>query len=432
MPPARGLRPGQAARRAAVPRRDRGRARRHDRAARARCSATAGSGVMALLFEFVADGAPVFVLGRRRQPLPARARGRSRRRVPARRRSRGPVGLQRRRARVRHDARDAAGARRPRADRLARAVAAGRAGPASRCRRSPSLGLAPFAPYHWLLYSESLYFDVTKARTELGWEPKHSNASMVIESYEWFLAHRARRRRRGPLAPSVAGPARAGAGVEGAAVSRPPAGRSYTSGSVDPALEVDPRSASPPIRPSPSTESRSTSRRDARPPARRSPRCSSAALLVVLAFPLVVALVAAAAPALVPAARHGADRDPRPRRRDRPPAADRAGRSHRSVRARTAGAIPGRSASTRCGRCGSCSAARRTDCSRRRSCSTSSRWGSSLWMALRRGGRALLLAIAAVLAVLTRAYGAFLLTLPVESVPARCCGGSCSCSRCGR
>jgi nucleoside-diphosphate-sugar epimerase len=51
-------------------------------------------------------------------------------------------------------------------------------------------GMAPFAPYHWLLYSESLWFDVTKARTELGWEPRHSNTSMVIESYEWFLAHR--------------------------------------------------------------------------------------------------------------------------------------------------------------------------------------------------------------------------------------------------
>ncbi len=51
-------------------------------------------------------------------------------------------------------------------------------------------GLAPFAPYHWLLYSESLWFDTTKARTELGWEPVHSNAAMVIESYEWFLAHR--------------------------------------------------------------------------------------------------------------------------------------------------------------------------------------------------------------------------------------------------
>ena len=38
--------------------------------------------------------------------------------------------------------------------------------------------------------------------------------------------------------------------------------------------------------------------------------------------------------------------------------------------------------------------------------------GLALWMALRRGGRSFLLAIAAVLAVLTRAYGAFLLTLP--------------------
>jgi hypothetical protein len=36
----------------------------------------------------------------------------------------------------------------------------------------------------------------------------------------------------------------------------------------------------------------------------------------------------------------------------------------------------------------------------------------ALWIALRRGGRTLLLAVAAVLAVLTRAYGAFLLTLP--------------------
>lgn len=51
-------------------------------------------------------------------------------------------------------------------------------------------GLAPFAPYHWMLYSESLFFDVSKARAELGWEPRHSNASMLIESYEWYLAHR--------------------------------------------------------------------------------------------------------------------------------------------------------------------------------------------------------------------------------------------------
>jgi nucleoside-diphosphate-sugar epimerase len=50
--------------------------------------------------------------------------------------------------------------------------------------------LAPFAPYHWLLYGESLWFDTTKAQQELGWQPEHSNVAMVIESYEWFLAHR--------------------------------------------------------------------------------------------------------------------------------------------------------------------------------------------------------------------------------------------------
>jgi hypothetical protein len=38
--------------------------------------------------------------------------------------------------------------------------------------------------------------------------------------------------------------------------------------------------------------------------------------------------------------------------------------------------------------------------------------GLALWMAVRRGGRALLLGIAGALALLTRAYGAFLLTLP--------------------
>lgn len=57
-------------------------------------------------------------------------------------------------------------------------------------RAAAATGLAPFAPYHWLLYGESLWFDTSKARDDLGWEPRHSNASMVIESYEWFLAHR--------------------------------------------------------------------------------------------------------------------------------------------------------------------------------------------------------------------------------------------------
>lgn len=57
-------------------------------------------------------------------------------------------------------------------------------------RALSTVGLAPFAPYHWLLYSESLWFDTTKAQSELDWHPTHSNASMVAESYDWFLAHR--------------------------------------------------------------------------------------------------------------------------------------------------------------------------------------------------------------------------------------------------
>jgi hypothetical protein len=41
-----------------------------------------------------------------------------------------------------------------------------------------------------MLYGESLWFDTNRARAELGWQSRHSNAEMVVESYEWFLAHR--------------------------------------------------------------------------------------------------------------------------------------------------------------------------------------------------------------------------------------------------
>jgi nucleoside-diphosphate-sugar epimerase len=57
-------------------------------------------------------------------------------------------------------------------------------------RAATAVGAAPFAPYHWLLYGESLWFDTTAARRDLGWTPAHSNADMVIESYEWWRAHR--------------------------------------------------------------------------------------------------------------------------------------------------------------------------------------------------------------------------------------------------
>jgi len=51
--------------------------------------------------------------------------------------------------------------------------------------------LAPFAPYHWLMYSKSLWFDIEHVRDALGWQPKWSNEEMLADSYDWFVGHRA-------------------------------------------------------------------------------------------------------------------------------------------------------------------------------------------------------------------------------------------------
>ena len=58
-------------------------------------------------------------------------------------------------------------------------------------RAAAGLGLAPFAPYHWIMYSKSLWFDIDHARNSLGWQPKFSNEEMFAASYDWFLANRA-------------------------------------------------------------------------------------------------------------------------------------------------------------------------------------------------------------------------------------------------
>jgi nucleoside-diphosphate-sugar epimerase len=146
-------------------------------------------GVIALLFEFVADGAPVFVLGRgdnRYQLVHANDLADACLRAGDRAGS-SVYNIGALEFGTMRETLQALVDHAPTGSRVRSLPVA----PARFTMRTlASLGLAPFAPYHWLLYSESLYFDVTKARTELGWEPQHSNASMVIESYEWFLAHR--------------------------------------------------------------------------------------------------------------------------------------------------------------------------------------------------------------------------------------------------
>jgi len=67
------------------------------------------------------------------------------------------------------------------------------AGPAGLAMRvTARLGLTPFAPYHWLMYSKSMWFDIDHARTRLGWEPRWSTDEMFAQSYDWFLEHRER------------------------------------------------------------------------------------------------------------------------------------------------------------------------------------------------------------------------------------------------
>ena len=66
------------------------------------------------------------------------------------------------------------------------------AGPAALgMRAAAGLHVAPFAPYHWLMYSKSLWFDIRHVSDALGWQPTFSNEEMLADSYDWFLANRA-------------------------------------------------------------------------------------------------------------------------------------------------------------------------------------------------------------------------------------------------
>ena len=62
---------------------------------------------------------------------------------------------------------------------------------AAAMRASAALHLTPFAPYHWLMYARSMWFDIDHVREGLGWTPRWSTDEMLAESYDWFLAHRA-------------------------------------------------------------------------------------------------------------------------------------------------------------------------------------------------------------------------------------------------
>jgi nucleoside-diphosphate-sugar epimerase len=66
------------------------------------------------------------------------------------------------------------------------------AGPTALAMRATArLGLTPFAPYHWLMYARSMWFDIDHVRDALGWEPRFSTDEMMAQSYDWYVANRA-------------------------------------------------------------------------------------------------------------------------------------------------------------------------------------------------------------------------------------------------
>lgn len=52
------------------------------------------------------------------------------------------------------------------------------------------LGVSPLGAYHAMMYGRSMYFDLSKAKLELGWQPRFSNAEMFAQSYDWYVANR--------------------------------------------------------------------------------------------------------------------------------------------------------------------------------------------------------------------------------------------------
>ncbi len=64
-----------------------------------------------------------------------------------------------------------------------------------------ALRLSPLGPYHSLMYGRSLYFDISRAKAELQWQPRWSNVEMICQSYDWYVAHKAQVARRAGRSP---------------------------------------------------------------------------------------------------------------------------------------------------------------------------------------------------------------------------------------
>lgn len=51
-------------------------------------------------------------------------------------------------------------------------------------------GLSPLGGYHSLMYGKEMFFDLSRAKAELGWAPRFSNHEMICESYDYYVKNR--------------------------------------------------------------------------------------------------------------------------------------------------------------------------------------------------------------------------------------------------
>lgn len=49
------------------------------------------------------------------------------------------------------------------------------------------MGLSPLGPYHYMTYHKPLYFDSAHVTDRLGWTPRFSNQDMLKDSYDWYV-----------------------------------------------------------------------------------------------------------------------------------------------------------------------------------------------------------------------------------------------------
>jgi nucleoside-diphosphate-sugar epimerase len=146
-------------------------------------------GIFALLFDWIADGVDVFVLGRgdnRYQFVHAEDL------ADACIRAGDRAG-----AAVYNIGAQQFGTMREALEGLCRHAGTGSrvrnlpAGPTAAVMRATAAArVSPFAPYHWLMYGRSMWFDTSTAEHDLGWSARFSNEQMLTESYDWFVTHR--------------------------------------------------------------------------------------------------------------------------------------------------------------------------------------------------------------------------------------------------